>query len=150
MEIIRRRIKKRKPRVTALTEEDIAKALRCCAGVQTDAGKMLGITQSAVSQRVSGSEYLKEIYVEIRNENLDLAESVLFKKIRDENLTAVIFYLKCVGKHRGYTEKTEVDISQTRESGVLVVPGVCDSVEEWLNSSEVKKTKEKRNAKSIH
>jgi predicted transcriptional regulator len=152
VELKRRKIKKRKPN-TVLTEEAIAVALRKCAGIQTRAARVLGVSQSAVSQRVSGSEYLQNIYSEIRESLLDVAEDELIKKLKEGHMTAIIFYLKCIGKSRGYTEKQEMEVSQKQGSGVLVVPGVSGSVEEWQDSiKDYKKNKDEeiKNANRIH
>lgn len=49
--------------------------------------------------------------VEDINENvLDLVESKLLTAINDENLTAIIFYLKTKGKKRGYVEQVDNNI----------------------------------------
>ena len=134
-----------------MTEETVARALRKTAGIQTRAAKVLGISQSAVSQRVSGSPYLQEIYQEIREGLLDVAEDALIEKIHEGHMTAIIFYLKCIGKARGYTEKQEMEVSQKKGSGVLVVPGVSGSVEEWQEMVKRQpKNEDKKNEKSIH
>ena len=131
MQLNRRKKKTRPQKNMVLTEEVIATALRKCAGIQSHTGKALGVSQSAISQRVANSEYLQGVYQEIREEILDLAESKLLEKLNSGHMTAIIFLLKCLGKSRGYTEKSEVDISQKQGSGVLVVPGVSESIEEW-------------------
>lgn len=41
----------------------------------------------------------------------DVAESELFKAIKAGNITAQIFYLKCVHKDRGYIERSEIEHS---------------------------------------
>ena len=152
MELHRRKIRKRKPAVNqVITEETVAEALRQAGGIQTKAALMLGCSQSAVSQRVSKSEYLQDVYQEIREEMLDLAESELLKKLKEGHMSAIIFFLKCIGKSRGYTEKQELEVSQ-KQSGVLVVPGVCETTEEWLESTKNhrKKLEEKNNENHIH
>ena len=45
---------------------------------------------------------------EMEEQLLDLAESKLMAKIKEGNMTAVIFFLKCKGKARGYIERQEV------------------------------------------
>ena len=47
---------------------------------------------------------------------LDFAESKLHKLIKDENPTAIIFFLKTKGKGRGYIERTEID---SREKQII-------------------------------
>ena len=43
-----------------------------------------------------------------RESLLDLAEGSLFDQVRKGNITAIIFTLKTIGKHRGYVERQEV------------------------------------------
>ena len=153
MVLNRRKITKiRKPANTVLTEETVAIALRKCAGIQTRAARVLGVSQSAISQRVSASEYLQNIYSEIRESLLDVAEDELIKKLKQGHMTAIIFYLKCIGKARGYTEKQEMEVSQKQGSGVLLVPGVANSTEEWQDSIQDyrKKIEEKNDENAIH
>lgn len=44
----------------------------------------------------------------INERNLDYAESALLKLIKEGNATALIFFLKTKGKHRGYIERSEL------------------------------------------
>ena len=48
---------------------------------------------------------------EAREGLLDIAERSLADKIATGNLGAIIFYLKCQGKNRGYVEKQETELS---------------------------------------
>jgi predicted transcriptional regulator len=152
MELHRRKIRKRKPANMVITEESVALALRQAGGIQTKAALMLGVSQSAISQRVSKSEYLQTVYQEIREEMLDLAESELLKKLKEGHMSAIIFFLKCIGKSRGYTEKQEIEVAQKQGSGVLVVPKVCETTEEWLESTKNfrKKNEEKNHENRVH
>lgn len=52
---------------------------------------------------------LKAIANEAIESTLDLGEAELIKAMKKGNLTAIIFYLKCKGKHRGYIERQEID-----------------------------------------
>ena len=45
------------------------------------------------------------------NAALDFAESRLFKQIEDGVPSSTIFYLKTKGKHRGYVERSELDLN---------------------------------------
>lgn len=47
---------------------------------------------------------------DIQNIALDAVENALLRNIRDGDTTAIIFYLKCKGKSRGYVEKTDKSI----------------------------------------
>jgi predicted transcriptional regulator len=94
-----------------LTIEQIEKALRKHNGVQVLAANELGVTRAAISARVKTSSKLKNVIEETKQRILDVSEAILFKKITDEqNMTALIFYLKCHGRDRGYVENRNVDI----------------------------------------
>ena len=132
-----------KPRAsTGTPEEKIAEALRASGGFLSAAGKMLGITGRGVGYRVNRSEYLQQVVSESKSKNLDIAESALIKLIKSGNIAAICFYLKCQGKHRGYVERSEVNQKITAGSGVLVVPGVANSTEEWMKKNKEEKTDE--------
>ena len=47
--------------------------------------------------------------------SVDLAESKLIEAIKDGNLTAIIFFLKTQGKSRGYSERSEHDLTSDGE-----------------------------------
>lgn len=87
------------------TIEQIKEALESAGGFISHAAEMLGVSQSAVSQRIAKSTELQETLKQIEEANLDIAESELIKLMRRGNLGAICFYLKCKGKGRGYVEK---------------------------------------------
>ena len=52
---------------------------------------------------------------------LDVAENALHSRMHDEkNLTASIFYLKTKGKHRGYSEKQDIELSGKFEAPITI------------------------------
>lgn len=92
--------------------EQIEKALIKCNGLVTVAAKMLGVTQSAISHRIKKSSILQQVQLDIVEKMIDVAENTLHDKMHTEkNLIASIFYLKTKGKHRGYIERHENEIS---------------------------------------
>ncbi|MDD4685172.1 MAG: hypothetical protein PHD45_08065 [Bacteroidales bacterium] len=52
-----------------------------------------------------------ERVTEIDESNLDFAETVLLKNIREGKETSLIFFLKTKGRDRGYVERVENDIT---------------------------------------
>jgi len=48
---------------------------------------------------------------DILETSLDIAEAKLHSKIREGNMTAIIFFLKCKGQARGYIERQHVQMS---------------------------------------
>ena len=57
-------------------------------------------------------ESFSELCDNVKEGLIDLAENQLLNKIKKGDITAIIFFLKCRGKKRGYTEKQEVEISK--------------------------------------
>lgn len=89
------------------SSEQVAEALVAAGGVQADAARILGCGRATINGYVRRYPDLQQLIIDTREENLDLAESQLIKKMKEGNMTAVIFYLKTQGKQRGYVEKGE-------------------------------------------
>jgi hypothetical protein len=92
--------------------EDVEVALRRSAGVITSAAQILEQAYGTCSPRtlryyVAKYPRLKKAIYEAIETNLDLAESKLVSGISEGNMTAIIFYLKTKGKHRGYVQRVE-------------------------------------------
>lgn len=110
-----------------LTISQIETALRQTGGFVSYAAKKLNCTHQNVRKRIDASPYLQEVQSSIHDQYLDLTEHALIKQIKEENLGAIIFYLKCQGKKRGYIER-EKDIDGPGEQAqpVKVVIEVKD------------------------
>ena len=91
------------------TDDQVAEALRSAAGVRSAAASLLKCSPSTVKRYVDRSETLARIEGEIVEQIIDLAESRLVDAINDGNLTAIMFYLRTKGKHRGYSERHQVE-----------------------------------------
>lgn len=90
------------------TVEQVLQALELTGGLIAPAAQKLGCAPNTVRNYLERYPDLQEHLEEIRNATLDLAEGTLLKAIGDGNLTAVIFFLKCRGKDRGYVERQEL------------------------------------------
>lgn len=99
--------------------EDYAKALKKANGFISVAAKALGLSYTAVQQRVKKTPELQEIIDECKEGLLDLAECKLVSAIKDTQPWAVCFYLKCQGKDRGYVEKQIID-TQVSGGGINI------------------------------
>lgn len=86
-------------------------ALISTGGMQALAAKRLGVTRAAVCKRVAGSNELKQIIADQREEMLDEAEVGLRAATSDREAWAICFTLKTIGKSRGYIERTETDLT---------------------------------------
>ena len=74
----------------------------------------LGVTLGTMQSYVKKSKVLQEFLVSKNEVELDKAEEKLQEQIDKGNLTAIQFMLKCKGKERGWTEKTEMSIEMTK------------------------------------
>lgn len=108
----------------------VAKALRATSGIYIRAAKLLGCDRETVAEYVRRHKRLQSVLREVVEGDVDLAESVLQRKIREGNMTAVIFYLKTKGKQRGYIERAEVtgENGQPLAAGVVVTPALARTV----------------------
>lgn len=94
----------------AYTDEQIAKALIANRGLQYLAADALGMNYSHLSVRIGESEYLKNIKVQCVQKRLDVAEKGLSELTEEKELGAICFFLKTIGKSRGYVESNHITV----------------------------------------
>ena len=103
-------VKKKKPKPTWRI---LRPAIISCHGNVTDIARHFEVSRRTaynwLSKDLTGK--IKACVSEAREGLLDTAEKKLSEKILEGNLSAVIFYLKCLGKHRGYLERELNEIS---------------------------------------
>lgn len=73
--------------------------------------KALNISRTTFYEWKKGNKELAEALENAEESMLDWAESKLLKAINDDNLTALIFFLKTKGKKRGYTESSDQNLT---------------------------------------
>lgn len=82
---------------------------------------------SADVSRATHYRWLKEdqdykAYVQdIQETAIDFVESQLYEKIKDKDTASIIFYLKSKAKHRGYVERQQIEVGETKEFTVKVI-----------------------------
>lgn len=94
-------------------QKDFLKHFRDGHGIVTYACDKTGISRETYRQWKLKDPKFKAACEEVSEVVLDVVESKLLNKINDEDLTAIIFYLKTKGKHRGYVERVENNVSLT-------------------------------------
>jgi NADH:ubiquinone oxidoreductase subunit E len=87
-----------------ITYKDVEEAIWASEGMLTNVARKLEISVYYVKQILSKYKVLRQDFEEYREALLDEAEMCLRAKIRRGDTSAMIFFLKCVGKQRGYIE----------------------------------------------
>lgn len=90
------------------TNAQVIAALESSAGIVSAAAMKLGCSGQTVRNYMAREAEIREARDNIREENLDLAETKLLMGIKSGNMTSVIFFLKTQGKARGYIEGREI------------------------------------------
>jgi len=98
------------------TVEQIKEAITKAGGFISIACKSLNCTRKTIYNYLDKYPELKEQVADIREHYLDIAEASLIQKVKDGNTPELIFYLKTQGKKRGYTEKSDLDITSDGKS----------------------------------
>ena len=107
---------KTKPNKTDINKKKMLVALEKSLGVVTLACKSANLDRSQFYVWLKKDEEFAEAVNELSNVALDFAESSLHKHIEEGIPSSTIFYLKTKGKHRGYIEKSELDVTSNGDS----------------------------------
>ena len=92
------------------------KALQASLGNITGACAKIHISRQTYYNWMKNPEFAQAVE-DVNEANLDYAESKLLSLIRQENATAIIFYLKTKGKKRGYIERVENEVELCEQLG---------------------------------
>ena len=96
-------------------------AINKSKGIVSSICKNLNISRQAFYKRLDSDEELATQLQNVREEILDFTESKLFDLIYEGNSHAIFFYLKTIGKSRGYVEKQEFD-TFSKTVNIIEVP----------------------------
>ena len=100
-----------------LSEADIARIpdlLQERHGNIAAVARALGIDRAALWRRIEASASLKAIKQDIKESFIDDIEMILEEKALAGSTAEMIFYLKTQGRHRGYSERSELRLDITR------------------------------------
>lgn len=100
----------KKPRKgsTWLKPAKVAEQIELSRGNLSHAARQLGVARSALQSFVNRYPELKQLLQDQREAIVDAAENALFAAVTEKEGWAVCFTLKCLGKDRGYIERSEV------------------------------------------
>ena len=109
------RVYRRKDALTKLeiSDEEIEKALRDAKGYQNKAAILLKVSRYWLSSRIKKSPHLTSLKDDLMECRIDDYEQQLDECMKKHDVAAIIFFLKTVGKKRGYTQEllTESNLS---------------------------------------
>ena len=94
-----------------VTIKQIKAAMKASYGKPTYAASQLGITYSALYERIQRSKDLQRYIEGLEEYNLDFTEIALMKGIKKGDAQLIKFHLNTKGRKRGYGEKTELELS---------------------------------------
>jgi hypothetical protein len=118
---------------------ECAEALTKSGGFVSYAAKMLGIAHSSLRERILRHPELQKVQKEVSDSYLDMAEHSLVKKVKDGDLGAICFFLKCKGKERGYVERTESENKNSNTNVNIETPASLlssEQLERIVNASK--------------
>lgn len=88
----------------------------------TNACQVIGISRQTFYNWLDKVDDFSRLLDEGREQAIDMVESALMKQIEQGDTRAIIFFLKTKGKNRGYSEKTEIDLSHDLEPVQIYLP----------------------------
>lgn len=101
----------RRKHKTKVSKEAFLKAVPGTGGLYTKIAKKLKIQRQTVARYIERYPDLKAAVEDEIESTIDTAEEAIKGKIAEGDTQAIMFFLKTKGKHRGYTEKTETELS---------------------------------------
>lgn len=94
----------------AYTKKDrdcFIEALKLGKGIIEEACKATGVPRRTYYNWLEVHKDFAEQVADVKEIAIDFVEGKLFKQIEDDNITGIIFFLKTIGKKRGYVERQE-------------------------------------------
>lgn len=89
------------------TPDQVAEAVTKSRGILTGAAQALGCSRQTVDNYVKRHKKVRDAYDNARETTIDFVETKLLKNIDSGDTTAMIFFLKTIGRSRGYVERVE-------------------------------------------
>lgn len=94
---------------TKVNKANLLKALKSCWGIISAACDSLKLHRSTFYSYYNNDKSFKIEVDDLTNVAIDFAEYSLFKQINKGNIAAIIFFLKCKAKKRGYQERSDAE-----------------------------------------
>ncbi len=88
--------------------DKVVQSVKKNRGVVSKIADDLNVTTQTVYNYRNRYKTVEDALADQKNRRDDFVETKLWQMIRDNNITAIIFYAKTQMKHRGYVERQEV------------------------------------------
>ena len=105
-------------------------AIKKSRGFVSKAAADCNTSRTTFHKMINEHPTLREAVEDAREANKDFVENKLMTAINNDNITAIIFYLKTQAKDRGYVEKQELQHSGEVTAPVQVVEVVRPAADE--------------------
>lgn len=110
--------------------------------------KQLGMHRRSLYRWIETDSEFERACYEIKEGLKDEAEVLLQKRMRSEDTSAIIFYLKTQAKSRGYVEKSEVEHSGAMATTINLIEKPVEEIKNERRSTADNKPEAKGNAAS--
>lgn len=107
-------------------KKKLLEALEKTLGIITPACKEVGISRNQFYIYYNTDQEFKAAVDDITDITIDFVESQLFKKIREGDNQAILFFMKYKGRKRGYTEKIEIEGNLNQKIEIIKLIGPKD------------------------
>lgn len=108
------------------TPKQVLSALTACNGCKIRTAEKLGCSRTTLDTYLAVYPELRELYEEINESKIDLVEDALFEKARSGNMSAIMFYLRNLGKRRGYVEARPQTVFELTEKAKSILSHLKD------------------------
>lgn len=125
-----------------IRKRKIMEALRDNKGIVSYAADDLGVSRTYVTQMVQKDPQMKAELIEIRESLIDMVEKKAIEKIEEGDKDFIKFFLRTLGKHRGYQENQSIDVTTKNLNFTF---NSMDEAKETFNTDYVDITDEQEN-----
>jgi hypothetical protein len=108
-------------RDTQDSKKKMLEALEYNLGIVSTSCANADVSRATHYRWLTEDEEYKAYVKEIQEAAIDFVESKLYEKIKDKDTASIIFYLKSKAKHRGYVERQQIEVGETKEFTVKVI-----------------------------
>lgn len=106
------------PNKRKITPEAVLKVLPGTFGNKSAIARRLGVSRKSIDRMIEENTEIAEAFEQERETAIDFAESRLMQGINSGDPESIRFFLRTIGRRRGYSERMEVS---GENGGAIVV-----------------------------